>query len=69
MGVSFQVRGESGLDTVIESPLVSAPNLDGTGPNCVRALYSYSLTNGDHLDLNDDGSFTNIRTKEILRRI
>ena len=66
---TFQVAGESGLYTAIETPsAIETMNHDRTGREVMRGNSLFSLTNGDPLSLNDDGTFTNISTREILRR-
>jgi hypothetical protein len=67
---SFRVRGKGDLLPVIEMPLqIRTTSHDSSGPEQMRGLASYRLTNADRLNLNDDGSFTNIRTKDSASRV
>ena len=67
--ITFQVMGSSGLYTVIESQsTIEMMRFDETGRELMRDNSEYTLTNGDPLKANDDGTFTNLSTGEALRR-
>ena len=66
---TFQVIGAEGLYTAIESQsTIEMMRFDATGRELMRDNSDYRLTNGDPLKVNDDGSFTNLATGEVLRR-
>ena len=67
--ITFQVVGDSGLYTVIEMPSsIEMMRFDETGREMMRDASQYRLTNGDPLQANFDGTFTNLATGESLRR-
>lgn len=67
--ITFQVVGDSGLYTVIETPSsIEMMRFDETGRELMRDASQYCLTNGDPLKANFDGTFTNLSTGETLRR-
>ena len=67
--MTFQVSGASGLYTVVEAQsTIEMMRFDKTGRELMRDNSEYQLTNGDPLRVNDDGSFTNLSSGEVLRR-
>ena len=66
---TFQVTGASGLYAAVESQsTIEMMRFDETGRELMRDNSEYQLTNGDPLRVNDDGSFTNLSSGEVLRR-
>ena len=67
--VTFQVAGDSGLYTVVEAPsTIEMMRFDRTGRELMRDNSGYQLTTGEPIRSNEDGTFTNLVTGEVLRR-
>jgi hypothetical protein len=67
---TFDVEADTGAQYMAHeyTTFIETRTLDG-GDGFLKGLRRYTLSNGNHLNVNDDGSFTNIHTNEILRRV
>ena len=66
----FQAAGEDGtIYTVVERQQMTTSRPLSGAPREVGGSIDYVLADGEHLNPNNDGTFTIVQTDEILRPI
>lgn len=67
----FFAKGQSGESVRVNeyTTEVDVRTLLDDGPKWQASMAAYKLDDGSHVNANDDGTFTVVRTGEVLRRL